>query len=116
MEEVINAPSTGQESDSSTVLENPGNIESVFCPSEPNSFDDLNLPIALRKGTRSCTQHPRYSIANYVSYHKLLPPFKAFVSNICSVEIPKSVQEALIVPEWKEAVLEEMIAPEKNGT
>ena len=63
-----------------------------------------------------CTQHPRYPIATYVSYHNLLPPFKAFVCNLSSVEIPKSVQKALIVLERKEVVLEEMRALEKNRT
>ena len=32
------------------------------------------------------------------------------------MEIPKTVQEALQVPEWKEVVLEEMRALEKNRT
>ncbi|RVW75362.1 hypothetical protein CK203_052949 [Vitis vinifera] len=46
--------------------------------------DDLDLPIALRKGT--------------------------------CVVVPKLVQEALITPEWKNAVMEEIKALEKNGT
>ena len=41
-------------------------------------FDpSLNLPIALRKGTRSCNKH---SITNYVSYEKLSPQFRAFTA------------------------------------
>lgn len=35
--------------------------------------DDLNLPIALRKGVRGCTEHP---IGKYVAYGKLLPSYK----------------------------------------
>ncbi|KAK2973611.1 hypothetical protein RJ640_027521 [Escallonia rubra] len=42
--------------------------------------------------------------------------FCAFTSHLSSVEIPKTVQDALQVPEWKEAILEEMRALEKNGT
>ena len=36
----------------------------------------IDLPIVLRKGTRSCTKH---SISNYVSYENLSPQFKAFI-------------------------------------
>ncbi|KAL0560616.1 hypothetical protein IC582_001025 [Cucumis melo] len=38
----------------------------------------LDIPIALRKGTRSCTKHP---ICNYVSYDNLSPQFRAFTTN-----------------------------------
>lgn len=34
-----------------------------------------DLPIALRKGTRSCTKHP---IANFVSFHRLSPLYRNF--------------------------------------
>ena len=54
---------------------------------------DLDLPIALRKGVQSCTQHP-----------------------ISVVEIPHGIEEALKSPKWKQAVLEEMLALEKKGT
>ena len=33
-----------------------------------SKIDDLDLPIASRKGVRSCTKHP---MSNYVSYDKL---------------------------------------------
>lgn len=33
-----------------------------------NPILDLNLPIAVRKGVRNCTQHP---ISHFVSYSKL---------------------------------------------
>jgi hypothetical protein len=59
---------------------------------------------------RSCTQHP---LSNYVSYENLSPIFRAFTSQ---EEIPNTVQDALKVPEWKEAVFKEMKALKKNGT
>jgi hypothetical protein len=62
---------------------------------------------------RSCTQHPLF---NYVSYENLSPVFRAFTSQLSCMEIPNTVQDALKVPEWKEAVFEEMKALEKNGT
>ncbi|WKA00381.1 hypothetical protein VitviT2T_018738 [Vitis vinifera] len=42
--------------------------------------------------------------------------FFAFTSHLSLVEIPKNVQEALQVPEWKKAIFEEMRALEKNHT
>ncbi|KAA0031718.1 Beta-galactosidase [Cucumis melo var. makuwa] len=73
----------------------------------------LNLPIALRKGTRSCTKH---SISNYVSYENLSPQFRAFTASLDSTRIPKNIHIALECPEWKNAVMKEMKALEKNNT
>ena len=86
-------------------------------PSEPVSIleldDTLDLPIAFRKGTRTCT---KYHLCNFLSYQNLSPSFKNFTSKVSCVVIPKNIQEALKGPEWKEAVLEEMRALEKNRT
>ncbi|KAL9420128.1 hypothetical protein AB3S75_037830 [Citrus x aurantiifolia] len=97
--------------------ENPGTI-SKFIESKSLSipqvhYDPLDLPIALRKGIKSCTQHP---LSNFVSYKNLSSSYHTFVSQLSSVDIPKSIQEALKVPEWKKAVREEMEALEKNRT
>ena len=51
----------------------PGNSDSELNTFE--NIDDLNLPIAVRKGTRACTQHP---IGKFVSHEKLLSNFRAF--------------------------------------
>ncbi|KAL4021200.1 hypothetical protein IC575_019992 [Cucumis melo] len=72
----------------------------------------LDLPIALRKGIRSCTKH---SISNYVSYENLSPQFRAFTTSLDSTTIPKNIYIALEYPEWKNAVMEEMKALEKNN-
>ncbi|KAL5851107.1 hypothetical protein ACOSQ3_006225 [Xanthoceras sorbifolium] len=86
-------------------------------PSEPISIElppnDLDIPIALRKGVRSCTQH---SIYNFLSYKGLSPTYKAFVSNLQQIQVPNSIHEALKIPEWKTAILEEIRALEKNQT
>ncbi|PON63609.1 LOW QUALITY PROTEIN: hypothetical protein TorRG33x02_275880 [Trema orientale] len=76
-------------------------------------FGDIDIPIALRKDVQSCTQYP---ISHYVSYDHLSPPARAFVTNLLDVEIPHDVEEALKIPKWKQAVMEEMWALEKNGT
>ncbi|KAL0539675.1 hypothetical protein IC582_023891 [Cucumis melo] len=73
----------------------------------------LDLPIALRKGTRSCIKH---SISNYVSYKNLSPQFRAFTASLDSTTIPKNIYIALECPEWKNAVMEEMKALERNNT
>ncbi|KAJ4721114.1 Retrovirus-related Pol polyprotein from transposon TNT 1-94 [Melia azedarach] len=78
-----------------------------------SSLDDLDIPIALRKGVRSCTQH---HIANFISYKKINHQYKAFITNVSTLEVPKSIQEAMKDPKWRAAVLEEMIALKKNDT
>ncbi|XP_062090436.1 retrovirus-related Pol polyprotein from transposon RE1 isoform X1 [Humulus lupulus] len=72
-----------------------------------------DLPIALRKGVRACTQHP---IGNFVSYKILSPSYQAFVSTLDSVQIPRTIQEALTDPSWKKAIQDEVNALVKNGT
>ena len=73
----------------------------------------LDIPIALRKGTRSSTKHP---ICNYVSYDNLSPQFRAFIASLDSTIIPKNIYTTLECPEWKNAVSEEIKALEKNST
>ncbi|WKA11938.1 hypothetical protein VitviT2T_029385 [Vitis vinifera] len=75
--------------------------------------DILNMPIAWRKGVRSCTQHP---IGNFISYDKLSPTFRAFTSSITEIQVPQNIQEAFKYPKWKATVDEEVRALEKNGT
>ena len=79
----------------------------------PDSSSDLDLPIAIRKGVRSCTQHPLH---NHLSYVQLSPSFRAFVTKLDQVQIPNSIHEALQIPELKVATMEEIRALEKNGT
>ncbi|KAG8488956.1 hypothetical protein CXB51_016958 [Gossypium anomalum] len=83
--------------------------EGEVSPPSPSIY----LPIAVRKGTRSCTQHP---ISRFVSYGNLSKSYNAFVSNVDSVETPKNIEEALKSTKWRQAVLEEIKALEDNGT
>ena len=57
--------------------------------------------------------HP---INNFVSYEKLSPRYKAFATALTEINIPKNIQEALLQPEWKKVVMEEVKALEKNKT
>ena len=78
------------------------------------SGNDLQWPIALRKGVRSCTtKHPIY---NFISYKGLSTAFRAFVTCLDKVQMPNNIQEALIVHKWRKTMLEEIRALEKNGT
>ena len=67
---------------------------------------ELDLPIALWKGVRSCTQHP---MSKFVCYKNLSPPFLAFTTHLSS-----DVQQDLMIPTWKAAISKEMKALEKN--
>ncbi|KAJ7967937.1 Retrovirus-related Pol polyprotein from transposon TNT 1-94 [Quillaja saponaria] len=82
-------------------------------PCDIPNIDDINLPIATRKGVRACTQHP---ISNYISYDSLSPSYRAFVSSLLSVSIPQDWKEALADPKWEDAMVEEMKALSKNDT
>ncbi|RVW21058.1 Retrovirus-related Pol polyprotein from transposon TNT 1-94 [Vitis vinifera] len=77
----------------------PGNT--IYDLNSSNDLDDLDRPIALRKGVRSCTQHP---ISNHVSYGKLSQNFQAFITSLEDDRIPSNIQEALQQPEWKTTV------------
>ena len=79
----------------------------------PVEIVDSDLPIAQRKGVRSCTSH---SISNFVSYDSLSPAYRAFALSISSVSIPQDWKEALKDPNWRRAMVEEMKALAKNET
>ena len=51
-----------------------------------------------------------------MSYNVLSTKCRAFTTNLDKIQIPKNIQEALKIPEWREAVMEEIRALEKNGT
>lgn len=87
----------------------PGNDTLKSVPHVENS----DIPIALRKGVRTCTKYP---IANFMSYEKISPAYRVFLSSLSSVSIPQSWKEAAMNPKWKEAMNEEMRALKKNET
>ncbi|RVX02079.1 hypothetical protein CK203_025480 [Vitis vinifera] len=84
-----------------------GNIDSPVITDDIDSMDDLNRPVAHRKGVRSCTQHP---ISKFVSYEKLSPNLRALITNLESIALPNCIQEALQHLEWRKAVNEEIQA------
>ena len=82
---------------------------------QPCSLLDINLdiPIVIRKGIRTYTQHP---LANFLSYQWLGSTYKAFTTSLSLESIPNTIKEALLDPRWKKVVLEEMSALYKNDT
>ncbi|XP_062073501.1 retrovirus-related Pol polyprotein from transposon RE2 isoform X1 [Humulus lupulus] len=104
------------ESDSRTTpnVSNPS-LNSILPNEIPNSTEEheAELPIAKRKGVRSCTVHP---ISKYVCYSKLTPQYKAFLTKVEQEVVPRDITEALSREEWKKAVYEEIGALENNTT
>ena len=97
----------------SSSSDQPENNESETSSSQNQEIQELDLPIAQRKGVCSCTHHP---IENFVSYNALSQPYRAFLSNLSNVNLPKSFEEAMKISDWREVVFEEMKALKKNGT
>ena len=77
------------------------------------TLNELDIPIALKKGQRSYTQHP---ILKFLGYSHLSTPMQALVTHLSKAEIPKSIDEALQNPKWKVVVIGEMNALIKNRT
>jgi hypothetical protein len=91
----------------------PSSASTSADPPLPQSTSDLDLPIALRKSKRTCTDHP---ISNFVSFDHLSSSFKAFSLSVSSIVVPKSYREALSHPGWRKAMEEEMHALDLNHT
>ena len=88
-----------------------------------SSSDTVELPIALRKGTREATQKALppevfddHDIGNFVSYEALSPSYRVFVASLQTVSIPKDWKIAKQDPKWHEAMIEELEALRKNKT
>ncbi|KAK4260610.1 hypothetical protein QN277_003703 [Acacia crassicarpa] len=75
--------------------------------------DEYGWPIALRKGVRSCTQHP---IQRFVSYGNLSTKMQSLVVNSAQIKIPNTFQQAMADPNWKQAAEEELRALKENRT
>ncbi|KAK3031449.1 hypothetical protein RJ639_035272 [Escallonia herrerae] len=72
-----------------------GNLDSSSSTDDLRLLNDLNRPIAHRKGVSSCTKHP---ISQFVSYDTS-PNFQAFTTNLDNTTVPSCIQEALQQPE-----------------
>ena len=75
-----------------------------------NSHDDVDLHIAIKKGTRKCMRHP---LSNFVSFENFSPSHRAFLTQINSIPIPQTLIEAFN-GKWKQAMKVKMEILEKN--
>ncbi|KAL0326609.1 UNVERIFIED_CONTAM: Retrovirus-related Pol polyprotein from transposon RE2 [Sesamum angustifolium] len=91
----------------------PPDLPPTAAPGNPSATPTDDLPIALRKGKRSCTAHP---LANSLSFQHLSPNYRAFSVSLSSVSIPNTYCEALRHPAWKMAMDDEMSALVSRGT
>ncbi|GAA0167155.1 transmembrane signal receptor [Lithospermum erythrorhizon] len=80
-------------------------------PETESTQNDLDIPITLRKGTSI-----RLPVEKFMAYTNLSPNFQDFIASLSDIVNPRDVREALQIPEWRDAVLEEMKALEKNQT
>ena len=94
----------------------PNEISELAIDPLPNSMtndnsNNLDIPIDIRKGKRSCTSH---LISKYLSYGKLSKKYNAFTSKISNLHVPRNIQEN--DPDSKSTVMEKMNDLRKNGT
>ena len=73
-----------------------------------------NLPIAIRKDTRS--SYNPYPINNFLTYHRLSSPYFVFISTLSFISLPQTVHEALSHPGWKQAMVEEIVVLDSTST
>jgi hypothetical protein len=79
--------SQGQSEDITTLESTERSVSTV-------NHDDR--PIALRKGTRACTQYPLY---NLIAIDNISTSYQVFIQNLDKNNIPHSIHEALRIPE-----------------
>lgn len=76
----------------------------------------LDIPIALRQGTRTCTLKSLYPLSNFVTYSALLSSYKSCVLVRLCVYVRNTWQEAMNHKHWHDSMLEEMSDLQKNRT
>ena len=86
------------------IITDPDNL----CSHQSIVFTEVSeLPIALWKYTRSCTQHP---IAKVLSFFHLYPTYFSIVITLSSLSLSKSYCDIMLDPKWKSAMDKKMTA------
>ena len=67
-----------------------------------------NLPLALRKSSRTCVKPHPYTISSFLTFARVFPTYKTFLLALNQSSIPKTVGEALKTIHWRNAIQEEM--------
>ncbi|EXC06057.1 hypothetical protein L484_009968 [Morus notabilis] len=82
-------PEFVQVQDSNLNLENEVTISNPSFQSESEiNNDDHDLPIAIRKGVRECTNRPLYPLAHFLSFKHFSPSHRAFLVSLNTIAIP----------------------------
>eukprot|EP00261_Vitis_vinifera_P038781 XP_019080024.1 PREDICTED: uncharacterized protein LOC109123752 [Vitis vinifera] len=89
-------PKSVQVQDFNPNSENEVTISNPSLQSESHvNNDDQDLPIAVRKGIRECTNRPLYPLTHFLSFKKFSPSHKAFLVSLNTISIPTTVSKAL---------------------
>ena len=89
-------PKSVQVQDFNPNSENEVTISNPSLQSESHvNNDDQDLPIAVRKGIRECTNRPLYPLTHFLSFKKFSPSHKAFLVSVNTISIPTTVSKAL---------------------
>ncbi|XP_071901935.1 retrovirus-related Pol polyprotein from transposon RE1 isoform X4 [Coffea arabica] len=113
--------------DDTTMLSNESSkIDTKVCTSSesldpyPNVDQNRRYPLRERKEPDrlgfSKASNVSYPISDFISYHRLSKANLTFALQLSSVYVPSHFQEALDDPKWKDAMVEEMMALQKNST
>ncbi|CAL8151232.1 unnamed protein product [Prunus armeniaca] len=97
-------------------------IVSVDDPSNEIHLQPYQLPVRKNRGIPKIQYEAdpkakvKYPISNHVSTHRLSAPYAMLIKQLDSLSTPSSVEEALMDPNWKQAMNDEMQALQKNST
>ncbi|KZV53534.1 hypothetical protein F511_42283 [Dorcoceras hygrometricum] len=89
-----------QQSRSQRILQPPHHLQNYHCYMHSSS-------------PSTSTSHP---LCNFVNYSKLSPLHRNLVNNISSIVEPTTFSQAVAIPEWKQAMSDELKALELNHT
>ena len=67
-----------------------------------------NLPLALRKPSRTCVKPHPYTFSSFFTFSRVSPAYKTFLITFNQSSIPKIVDEALKTIHWCNVMQEEM--------
>ena len=90
--------------------------EEVTLTEKTDSEKSEELPISLRKSTRTCVKPIPHSISNYLNDDRVSTDYKIFLTALNQVVVPTTVGEGVQYPHWRKAMDEQMQALIKNQT
>ncbi|KAM1770681.1 hypothetical protein ACFX11_045589 [Malus domestica] len=116
----------GTHPDGSVHDDDSGNMENLQSVADNLNEDETTLPVPRRNPRRDrqpptrfqdfVTYKPRHPISNCVSYQKVTPSHAAFLNTISSHSEPQNFHEANNQVVWKEAMRDELKAPDQHNT